>query len=343
MRWFAKIDQTAGDTRRQVVDDAVAIFHPPFLLLGFWILISSIYSFMGYVILRDFANQLYPSTVLAIALYVLIPVTFSLYYQVNHESTFRSLKETLHAILCALFARGEPSFGEVFLADIITSMAKVFSDSISAMFLLIHLVGVPQVDAIFGPKSFAALVFTCLPFLLRLFQSLRLGLSGKTIHYWNTLKHLITMSVTVLSSFKFLLDDENTWIAKLFYPWIILGSLNTISCFVWDVKVDCTLTLTRRIPDRPVLRSRIFTEEQRWAWYVIVVADFFMRGSWTLRLSTILFTNTWIALLMSTIEIVRRSFWMMVRIEAQLEDMRLAAQSGDGAGNGPHVGMPLGP
>ncbi|RZC44864.1 hypothetical protein C5167_037813 [Papaver somniferum] len=151
------------------------------------------------------------------------------------------------------------------------------------------------------------------------------------------------MSVTVLSSFKFLLDDENTWIAKLFYPWIILVSLNTISCFVWDVKVDWTLTLTRRIPDRPVPRSRIFTEEQRWAWYVIVVADFFMRGSWTLRLSTILFTNTWIALLMSTIEIVRRSFWMMVRIEAQLEDMRLAAQSGDGAGNGPHVGLPLGP
>ncbi|KAI3861404.1 hypothetical protein MKW98_000356 [Papaver atlanticum] len=303
MRWFVEIGQTADHTRRHVVNDAVAIFHPPFLLslmifgwgavietfqrhgveyhcafrivdedrlrpfdifqLGICILVSSIYSFMGYIILRGFMNQLYMSTVLGIALYVLIPVAFSLYYRVHHRSSFQSLRETLHAILCALFAREKPSFREVFLANTITSMAKVFSDSISAMFLLIHLLGVPHVDAIFGPKSYAGLIFTCLPFILRLFLSLRLGYSGKTIQYWNALKHLMTMSVTVLSSLKFLIDDEKTWLAQFFYPWVTLVSLNTIVSFVWDVKVDWRMTLTRWIPPRPILRSKIFTEEQR--------------------------------------------------------------------------------
>ncbi|MCL7039885.1 hypothetical protein MKW94_008726 [Papaver nudicaule] len=185
------------------------------------------------------------------------------------------------------------------------------------MFLLIHLLGVPQVDAIFGPKSFAALIFTCLPFMFRLVQSLRLGFSGKKIQFLNVVKLVLTMSVTALSSWKFLLDDEETCSTTIL-------SVDNIGLSKYDLL---------RTPDRPVLPSKIVTEEKQWVWYVLIVVDFILRLSWTLRLSISLFTSSWITLTMSILEILRRSLWMIVRIEAEIEDMRLTDQRRNGAGN----------
>ncbi|KAI3931056.1 hypothetical protein MKW92_019545, partial [Papaver armeniacum] len=58
-------------------------------------------------------------------------------------------------------------------------------------------------------------------------------------------------------------------------------------------------------------------------YHVIVAVDFAFRASWGFRLSTHLFTNRWVLLAMSVIEIVRRGMWIPLRIEAQYSESHL--------------------
>ncbi|XP_026380004.1 uncharacterized protein LOC113274821 isoform X2 [Papaver somniferum] len=210
-----------------------------------------------------------------------------------------------------------PTFRQAFLASIITSLAKVLADMVSAIALMIHIYGVKCADTYLGQRSVIALVITCVPFIYQFVQSLLAGFyEPNRMQYLNASKHLLTMTMMMISSVKYLLEDHTLWSASFGRWWIVLVVLNSVACFLWEFYQDWNLSMTMIfLQANPRIKSKIITK--KWWYKVIVLVDLFLRATWTIRLSPSLllspgwFSNRWISLSMSVLEIISRPLWMV--------------------------------
>ena len=100
--------------------------------------------------------------------------------------------------------------------------------------------------------------------------------------------------------------------------WVFWLVVKTLYCTVWDWTQDWSLFQSRAFDSRPF---PIFLRPQRlydytFFYYFAIVSNFAMRCSWSIALSVnhVLLPDYW-SPLMALVEIVRRSQWLVFRVE----------------------------
>eukprot|EP01056_Protomagalhaensia_sp_Gyna25_P001968 Protomagalhaensia_sp_Gyna_25__1967@NODE_204_length_4418_cov_135_785111_g158_i0_p1_GENE_NODE_204_length_4418_cov_135_785111_g158_i0NODE_204_length_4418_cov_135_785111_g158_i0_p1_ORF_typecomplete_len848_score134_12EXS/PF03124_14/1_3e68SPX/PF03105_19/5_6e23XdhC_C/PF13478_6/0_46CorA/PF01544_18/0_43CorA/PF01544_18/7_8e02_NODE_204_length_4418_cov_135_785111_g158_i011493692 len=163
-------------------------------------------------------------------------------------------------------------------------------------------------------------LFTAFPFWVRFLQCLsRYTHAGQDprrhVHLWNMGKYLVSMSVVVLTSIHWDRLDLSVYAQKLI--WVFQYLCASLYSMTWDFVFDWGL-----IPDAEnLLRAEDQMMYPDWIYYAISIFNLCGRLTWALTLIPVtlvsdkIVTNAIIYLFVGTMEIVRRSAWMMVRLE----------------------------
>ncbi|KAL4921621.1 EXS family-domain-containing protein [Aspergillus aurantiobrunneus] len=227
-------------------------------------------------------------------------------------------------------------FGDILLADVLTSYAKVVGDLVVTfcMFFSSETSSTSKPDRHCG-SDYTIPVIIAIPSLIRLRQCLiefarvrRTGLkqgNNGWQHLANALKYATAFPVIVLaailrnySPLLFYEISEMT-LSRLLY---LCSFINSSYTFYWDVTKDWDLTLfseARNDNEYPygLRRYRHFSDIQ---YYTAIAVDFVIRFSWVSRFLPGFFwlseTEFGLFLLMF-LEVARRWMWVFIRAEAE--------------------------
>jgi hypothetical protein len=224
-------------------------------------------------------------------------------------------------------------FGDILLADVLTSYAKVLGDLYVALCMFFRQNGsaTARPDRSCGGTVIVPLIIA-LPSLIRLRQCLieygrvrRAPLKESTgwggQHLANALKYSTAFPVIILSAL------QRNWgpSAALYRAWVAACIVNSIYSFYWDVAKDWDLTLfntarERNSPDHPLgLRRRLYIGPPL-VYYAVIVLDLVLRCTWSLKLSPHLdhiadFESS--IFLIEFLEVFRRWIWIFFRVETE--------------------------
>lgn len=225
-------------------------------------------------------------------------------------------------------------FGDILLADVLTSYAKVFGD----LFVTLCMFFTPGGSSTKRPdRNCGGVVVVpllmAIPSLIRFRQCvieyLRVrrapykestGWGGQ--HLANALKYSTAFPVIVLSSLQRSTEDDGVK-ASLNRAWFAAVLVNSLYSFYWDVAKDWDLTLfsaERASAHQPwALRERLMFRPVN-VYYVVVGLDLMLRCSWSMKLSQHLdrFSDFESGIfLVELLEVVRRWVWIFFRVEAE--------------------------
>ncbi|XP_029125297.1 SPX and EXS domain-containing protein 1 isoform X2 [Cajanus cajan] len=257
-----------------------------------WMTIIVPTSMTAYIYLYSHGEVSYaasqPVLLYAAAVMVLI-FPFDIFY---FSSRYYFLK-TLWRILFPLQAI---SFADFFLADILTSMAKVFSDLERSVCRMVHrqvaTIAWLEADSVCGSHSVAIPLVLVLPYLFRLNQCLR--------QYKDT--------------------GEKTSLLN--------GVVNSSYSFYWDVSRDWDLSGFTRIFkfNKPHLFSQMLYG-RRWVYLWVIGSNLVLRCTWTYKLSAHLRHNYLTVFAIAALEIFRRFQWIFFRVENEWNKMNSKSHS----------------
>ncbi|OMO60172.1 hypothetical protein CCACVL1_24349 [Corchorus capsularis] len=138
------------------------------------------------------------------------------------------------------------TFSDFFLADILTSMSKVFSDLERSVCRMVHrqvaTIAWFEADSVCGSHSLAIPLVLVLPYLFRFFQCLRQYKdTGERSTLLNAFKYSTAVPVIFLSALKYhVLPDSWT---NIYRPlWLLSSVMNSLYSFYWDVTRDWDLS-----------------------------------------------------------------------------------------------------
>ncbi|WRX08646.1 EXS [Theobroma cacao] len=143
------------------------------------------------------------------------------------------------------------SFPDFFLADILTSMAKVFSDLERSVCRMVHrqvaTIAWFEADSVCGSHSVGIPLVLVIPYIWRLMQCLRQYKDTKEkATLFNALKYSTAVPVIFLSALKYhVLPDSWTYIYRRL--WLFSSVVNSLYSFYWDVTRDWDLSVFTRI------------------------------------------------------------------------------------------------
>ncbi|KAL4893356.1 EXS family-domain-containing protein [Aspergillus ambiguus] len=227
-------------------------------------------------------------------------------------------------------------FGDILLADALTSYAKVLADLVVTfcMFFGPDITSTSKPDRRCG-KDYVVPLIIAAPSLIRLRQCLieyvrvrRAGLKGENKgaqHLANALKYATAFPVIILAAklknynpLDFYGFSEMS-LSRLLY---FCSFINSSYSFYWDVTKDWDLTFfssARRSADHPygLRRRRFFSDRQ---YYLAVLVDLLLRFSWASRFvpGFLWLTETEFGLFMlMSAEVARRWMWVFFRVEAE--------------------------
>ncbi|KAI3958006.1 hypothetical protein MKW98_020648 [Papaver atlanticum] len=153
--------------------------------LGSYMFLNMI-TWMGLHILLRHWECTRAALIVAIIAYI-SPVTYVGYLWFFHRNSLTTLCQTLWNVLIPIRV---PSFREIFLTDLVTSLAKILSDMTSVILSMIYLLGGSKSIFDSAPTILLPIIVTCLPFGYRLLQSLLLGYNNSDrIQFLNAFKH----------------------------------------------------------------------------------------------------------------------------------------------------------
>lgn len=209
-------------------------------------------------------------------------------------------------------------FGEVMLADVLCSYAKVMADWDALFWCHLLVRGASSVDSCV--PSLLSVVFVCLPYACRLRQCLADWLATRqTRHLVNAVKYgcsFPTFYLTHLFSVKQQVG-MNWWIFWLTINWALSVG--------WDTLMDWAL-----LRDRRGLRPKLYFRPT--LYYVATAVNAALRAVWVVRMAALLLgwhsmARWWddAGLLMPTVEIGRRFLWFLFRLDAELNYYRQPA------------------
>ncbi|KAL2990630.1 hypothetical protein AAZX31_11G213700 [Glycine max] len=144
------------------------------------------------------------------------------------------------------------SFADFFLANILTSMAKVFSDLERSVCRMVHrqvaTIAWLEADSVCGSHSVAIPLVLVLPYLFRLNQCLRQYKdTGEKTTLLNALKYSTAVPMIFLSALKYHVFFLERW-TNFYRPlWLLSGVVNSSYSFYWDVNRDWDLSGFTRI------------------------------------------------------------------------------------------------
>ncbi|CAN4093824.1 unnamed protein product [Withania somnifera] len=228
-----------------------------------------------------------------------------------------------------LYSHGEVSlaasqpailFADFFLADIFTSMSKVFSDLERSICRMVHrqvaTIAWFEADSVCGSHAVAIPIVLVLPYLFRLFQCLRQykDTREKTT-LLNALKYSTAVPVIFLSALKYHVFPDN-WF-NIYRPlWLLSAVVNSLYSFYWDLTRDWDLSCFTRIFkfSRPHALSYLLYG-RKWVYFWVVGTNLILRCTWTYKLSSHLRHNYLTVFTITALEIFRRFQWAFFRVE----------------------------
>ncbi|KAI9171255.1 Protein ERD1-like protein [Paramyrothecium foliicola] len=227
-------------------------------------------------------------------------------------------------------------FGDVLLADVLTSYAKVCGDLYVSicMFLTPGSSSTGRPDRNCGGIVVVPLLMA-LPSLIRfrqcIIEYLRVrrapykestGWGGQ--HLANALKYSTAFPVIITSSLQ--RNIENVEVkAALNKLWLVAVLVNSLYAFYWDVAKDWDLTLFSGKKDRSSphrawgLRDRLIFRPIN-IYYVVIALDLMLRCTWSMKLSQHLdkFSDFESGIfLIEFLEVFRRWVWIFLRVETE--------------------------
>ncbi|KAF2809923.1 EXS-domain-containing protein [Mytilinidion resinicola] len=279
--------------------------------------------------------QLY---LLVLVLAFALPIPF-----LSRSGRFRTLATFKRISIGGLAEAQDGKFGDILLADALTSYAKVLGDLFVAlcMFFSSEHSSTGRPDRACGGKFIVPFIIS-IPSLIRLRQCLieyfrvrngnkRSGGVASTgwggVHLANALKYSTAFPVIILSALQRGYDPANIGMSEagLFRLWLFFVFLNSFYSFYWDVARDWDLTLfstlqARNSPEHPygLRRHRYFHAPE--LYYGAIVIDFMLRCTWSFKLSPHLdhFNDLEGGIfLMEALEVLRRWIWIFFRVESE--------------------------
>jgi hypothetical protein len=228
-------------------------------------------------------------------------------------------------------------FGDILLADVLTSYAKVCGDLFVTlcMFLTPGASSTGRPDRNCGGIVIVPLLMA-IPSLIRLRQCITeyfrvrrapykeaTGWGGQ--HLANALKYSTAFPVIITSSLQRNIENPDTK-AVLNKLWLVAVLVNSLYSFYWDVAKDWDMTMfsTQKdrgaIPRRPWgLRDRLIFRPIN-LYYVVIGLDLMLRCTWSMKLSQHLdkFSDFEEGIfLIEFLEVFRRWVWIFLRVETE--------------------------
>ncbi|KAJ6959312.1 hypothetical protein NC653_037590 [Populus alba x Populus x berolinensis] len=218
------------------------------------------------------------------------------------------------------------TFADFFVADILTSMSKVFSDLERSVCRMVHrqvaTIAWFEADSVCGSHSIGIPIALVLPYIFRLFQCLRQYKDTKEkTTLFNALKYSTAVPVIFLSALKYhVLPDSWT---NFYRPlWLLSGVINSLYSFYWDVTRDWDLSCFTRIfkYNKPSLCSYLL-HGRKWVYFWVIGSNFILRLAWTYKLSAHLRHNYLTVFTITALEMIRRFQWVFFRVENEWNKM----------------------
>ena len=217
-----------------------------------------------------------------------------------------------------LFPHHPVAFGEVFIADIFTTLSKVFAEvEVMVCVIIAHFFSGNDHDrqkeipgcmhSIFMP------LVASLPYLWRARQcSVSYNATGEVMpHLVNLGKYLSAFPVIWTSFFKNYYASSPLYEEHLKNLWLGFVVINSIYSFIWDVYMDWGLGNLRCY----FLRHELIFK-YRIVYYLIILFDFFARFTWSVSLSQhVHMTFQESMWFFELIEVFRRFLWIFLRVE----------------------------
>ncbi|XP_022153890.1 SPX and EXS domain-containing protein 1-like isoform X1 [Momordica charantia] len=258
-----------------------------------------------------------------VLLYIAVAMILIFPFEIFYLSSRFFILRTLWRIVLPLQAI---TFADFFLADILTSMSKVFSDLERSVCRMIHrqvaTIAWFEADSVCGSHSVAIPVVLVLPYLFRLFQCLRQYKdTGEKTTLLNALKYSTAVPVIFLSALKYHIFPDR-WTGFYRPLWLLSSVLNSSYSFYWDVKRDWDLSTFTRIFkfNRPHFVSHLFYG-QKWVYFWVLGSNLILRCTWTYKLSAHLRHNYLTVFTITALEIFRRFQWIFFRVENEWNKM----------------------
>nr|GEZ02148.1 SPX and EXS domain-containing protein 1 isoform X1 [Tanacetum cinerariifolium] len=218
-----------------------------------------------------------------VLLYTAVAIILIFPFDIFYLSTRFFLLRTLWRIV---FPFQAIAFADFFVADILTSMSKVFSDLERSVCRMVH----------------------------------RQDTREKT-SLLNALKYSTAVPVIFLSALKYHVFPDN-WINFYRPLWLLSSFLNSLYSFYWDVTRDWDLSCFTRIFKftKPHIVSQLIYG-QKWIYFWVIGSNLILRCTWTYKLSAHLRHNHLTVFAITTLEIFRRFQWAFFRVENEWNKM----------------------
>lgn len=247
-------------------------------------------------------------------------------------------------------------FGDILLADVLTSYAKVVADLFVALCMFAQHNGsaTARPDRGCGGQYLVPIIIA-VPSLIRLRQCvieyLRVRSSSSSgtgyQHLANALKYFSAFPVIVLSALQRKLSVDHTQVglseATVYRAWLVAVLINSFYSFYWDVAKDWDLELFSYVSsgqrshssfqsNPTILRPKLMFHS-RTLYYSAILIDFLLRFTWSLKLSPHLdhFADFESGIfLLELLEVARRWMWIFFRVETEWVRQTQAGESMDG-------------
>lgn len=229
-------------------------------------------------------------------------------------------------------------FGDIILADALTSYAKVLGDWFVSTCMMFSSTTASTAKPNRGcGGAYVVPIIISIPSLIRLRQCLieysrvrrnpsaNGGWGGQ--HLANALKYSTAFPVIFLSALQRGYDPTTFYMSEagLFRLWLVAVFVNSFYSFYWDVAKDWDLTLfsssrERNEPEHPygLRKHRYFHSNNMY--YLAIIIDFCLRCTWSFKLSPHLdhFNDLEGGIfLMEFLEVWRRWMWIFFRVETE--------------------------
>ncbi|KAK1065091.1 protein-ER retention protein [Friedmanniomyces endolithicus] len=252
---------------------------------------------------------------LVVALAFLIPQRWLYPRQVWPAAGRTRLLNTLRRISVGGLARTEDGkFGDVLLADALTSYARIFSDIYIAVYMMLTR------RSTTGPLDRSSIwtvpIIMAFPFLIRFRQCIADNQPFNALKY-ATAFPAIAFSV-MLRLQRGTPAEGNTAVI-----WFVALLVNALYSFWWDVTKDWGLTVftTKRVsPEYPYGLRRTLMFGHPAYYYGIIFVDFLLRLALALKLSPHLehfYEVEGGIFLLEVLEVCRRFLWVFFRVETE--------------------------
>ncbi|PIA42651.1 hypothetical protein AQUCO_02000237v1 [Aquilegia coerulea] len=311
----------SADLRDLFLYEAFLYFNPLLLVCATWMTIVVPTSMTSYLYLYSHGEVSLAASQ-PVLLYAAVAMLLIFPFDIFYLSSRYYLLRTLWRILLPLQAI---TFSDFFVADILTSMAKVLSDLERSACRMVHrqvaTIAWFEADSVCGSHSIAIPLVLVLPYMCRFFQCLRQYKdTGEKTTLFNALKYSTAIPVIFLSALKYHVFPDR-W-TNIYRPlWLLSSVVNSLYSFYWDVTRDWDLSSSRIFMFKnPSLISNLLHARQ-WLLFWVLASNLILRCTWTYKLSAHLRHNYITVFTITLLEMLRRFQWIFFRVDNEWNKM----------------------